>query len=115
MGYQEKVQAWEGHKEEMKRKIQQGEVTYEDLVKDTKGDEDAEEAKEDDNEEEVATETGKASRREQLQAMKTGRLRRHAATIGVDEAALEALRVGNDVMVVKSLGSEEEGKPVLLR
>merc|ERR1712007_337937 len=50
--YQEKVQAWEDHKEEMKRKIQEGEVTYEDLVKDPKGDEDAEEAKEDDNEEE---------------------------------------------------------------
>merc|ERR1712187_1031160 len=32
--YQEKVQAWEDHKEEMKRKIQEGEVTYEDLVKD---------------------------------------------------------------------------------
>merc|ERR1712217_994093 len=26
--YQEKVQAWEDHKEEMKRKIQEGEVTY---------------------------------------------------------------------------------------
>merc|ERR1712146_123299 len=33
--YQEKVQAWEDHKEEMKRKIQDGEVTYE-LLKDGK-------------------------------------------------------------------------------
>merc|ERR1712048_1403978 len=54
--YQEKVQAWEDHKEEMKRKIQDGEVTYEELVKDPKGDEDAEEAKEDDNEEAKANE-----------------------------------------------------------
>merc|ERR1712232_419453 len=49
--YQEKVQAWEDHKEEMKRKIQEGEVTYDELLKDPKGEEDAEEAKEDDKEE----------------------------------------------------------------
>merc|ERR1712013_860754 len=47
--YQEKVQAWEDHKEEMKRKIQEGEVTYEELVKDGQG---ADEAAEDDKEEE---------------------------------------------------------------
>merc|ERR1712217_862604 len=41
--YQEKVQAWEDHKEEMKRKIQEGEVTYDELVKDGKEEEKAEE------------------------------------------------------------------------
>merc|ERR1712185_448533 len=45
--YQEKVQAWEDHKEEMKRKIQDGEVTYAELVNDPKGEEGADEAKED--------------------------------------------------------------------
>merc|ERR1712050_174229 len=45
--YQEKVQACEDHKEEMKRKIQEGEVTYDELVKDGKGEEEgAEEEKE---------------------------------------------------------------------
>merc|ERR1719291_660585 len=39
--YQEKVQAWEDHKEEMKRKIQDGEVTYDELVKDGKEEEKA--------------------------------------------------------------------------
>merc|ERR1712039_1157839 len=47
--YQEKVQSWEDHKEEMKRKIQEGEVTFEELLKDGKG---AEEAAEDEKEEE---------------------------------------------------------------
>merc|ERR1712187_1026419 len=47
--YQEKVKGWEDHKEEMKRKIQEGEVTYEELLKDGKG---AEEAAEDEKEEE---------------------------------------------------------------
>merc|ERR1712190_36341 len=41
--YQEKVQAWEDHKEEMKRKIQDGEVTYDELVKDGKEEEKVEE------------------------------------------------------------------------
>merc|ERR1711953_1184861 len=50
--YQEKVQAWVDKKEEMKLSMKNGEVTYEGLVKDPKGDEDSEEAKEDDNEEE---------------------------------------------------------------
>merc|ERR1712056_168592 len=43
--YQEKVQAWEDHKEEMKRKIQEGEVTYDELVKDGKEDGKEEEEK----------------------------------------------------------------------
>merc|ERR1712217_801308 len=55
--YQEKVQAWEDHKEEMKRKIQEGEVTYDELVKDGKEDgkeeeEEKEEEKEQDEEKE---------------------------------------------------------------
>merc|ERR1712025_1303231 len=51
--YQEKVQAWEDHKEEMKRKIQEGEVTYDELLKDGKDEEKeaAEEEKEEDKEE----------------------------------------------------------------
>merc|ERR1712157_325095 len=51
--YQEKVQAWEDHKEEMKRKIQDGEVTYDELLKDGKDEEKeaAEEEKEEDKEE----------------------------------------------------------------
>merc|ERR1712190_281237 len=49
--YQEKVQAWEDHKEEMKRKIQEGEVTYDELLKDGKGEEaGAEEDKEQEKE-----------------------------------------------------------------
>merc|ERR1711866_36252 len=63
--YQEKVQAWEDHKEEMKRKIQEGEVTYEDLVKDPKGDGDAEEAKEDDNEEDKEEEEKEEEKKEE--------------------------------------------------
>merc|ERR1712190_18727 len=63
--YQEKVQAWEDHKEEMKRKIQEGEVTYEDLVKDPKGDGDADEAKEDDNEEDKEEEEEKEEENEE--------------------------------------------------
>merc|ERR1712084_152576 len=41
--YQEKVQAWEDHKEEMKRKIVDGEVTYDELIKEDKGEEQADE------------------------------------------------------------------------
>merc|ERR1711953_550331 len=48
--YQEKVQAWEDHKEEMKRKIVDGEVTYEELVKGGKEEEKAEEEKEEEKE-----------------------------------------------------------------
>merc|ERR1712217_266121 len=49
--YQEKVQAWEDHKEEMKRKIVDGEVTYDELIKDDKGEEEADEDKEEEEEE----------------------------------------------------------------
>merc|ERR1712187_860510 len=52
--YQEKVQAWEDHKEEMKRKIQDGEVTYDELVKD--GKEEEEKAEEEEKEEEKEAE-----------------------------------------------------------
>merc|ERR1712217_902539 len=48
--YQEKVQAWEDHKEEMKRKIVDGEVTYDELIKD--GKEEEEKAEEEEKEEE---------------------------------------------------------------
>merc|ERR1712050_492458 len=68
--YQEKVQAWEDHKEEMKRKIQEGEVTYEELVKDPKGDEDAEEAKEDYNEEGKEEEEEKEEEKEEKEEEK---------------------------------------------
>merc|ERR1712187_592221 len=56
--YQEKVQAWEDHKEEMKRKIQEGEVTYDELVKDGKedGKEEEEKAEEEEKEEEKEAE-----------------------------------------------------------
>merc|ERR1712232_180945 len=57
--YQEKVQAWEDHKEEMKRKIQDGEVTYDELVKDGKGEEAAEEEKEEEKEAEEEKEEEK--------------------------------------------------------
>merc|ERR1712066_348478 len=50
--YQEKVQAWEDHKEEMKRKIQEGEVTYDELVKDGKEEEKAEEEEKEQEKEE---------------------------------------------------------------
>merc|ERR1711953_459190 len=52
--HQEKVKGWEDQKEEMKRKIQEGEVTYEELLKDGKGvEEAAEDEKEADEEAEV--------------------------------------------------------------
>merc|ERR1712232_295344 len=57
--YQEKVQAWEDHKEEMKRKIQDGSVTYDQLIKDGKGEEAAEEEKEEEKEAEEEKEEEK--------------------------------------------------------
>merc|ERR1712187_486823 len=57
--YQEKVQAWEDHKEEMKRKIQDGEVTYDELVKDGKEEEKAEEEEKEEEKEEEEKEAEK--------------------------------------------------------
>merc|ERR1712048_904544 len=50
--YQEKVKGWEDHKEEMKRKIQEGEVTYDELFNDGKEEGKAEEENEAEKEEE---------------------------------------------------------------
>merc|ERR1712217_556660 len=63
--YQEKVQAWEDHKEEMKRKIQEGEITYEELLKDGKGEEAAEEEKEEEKEAEEEEEEKEEEKKEE--------------------------------------------------